>query len=95
MDRAIAGCARTAMQGAACKKEEVGGGEMKYRSMDTMQVLQHWRLARCREEMRIRRLRWMQSWASHPGDNEQVLAVMFGKMEVEEHEIMDEKGELT
>eukprot|EP00974_Lingulodinium_polyedra_P106470 10305800-Lingulodinium_polyedra.AAC.1 len=37
MDRAIAGCARTAMQGAACKKEELGGGEMKYRSMDTVQ----------------------------------------------------------
>ena len=90
LDKAIAACGRVALMGKAyCEKGEVKS------CMSTGEILKDWRLAPCATELQVRRIRWMQSWAASPQENEQVLATMFGKMEAESCNTVDEEGRLT
>ena len=59
-------------------------GEEVISRMTNREVLQHWRLLPLSLELSVRRLKRAQGWASNPRHHCQVLAAIFGVMQLEE-----------
>ena len=74
----VAQLARKAMHGQASWE-----GKTHHESLTWRQVLSKWRVAPLHVEALVRRLRWYQSLAAHPGDSTQLLAALFGQARCE------------
>ena len=79
LDAFIQKYGRKLMRGAACEKQVLPDGSIKYLAASAQQVWHYLRLVPCRIELRIRRLRWLQSMVSRPALHSNVLAAMFGR----------------
>eukprot|EP00959_Pyramimonas_sp_CCMP1952_P404036 8466088-Pyramimonas_sp.AAC.1 len=62
------------MLGDACAETSTGHKV----SMTTPEVLRYWRFSGSRVDLRIRRLKWYQSWARNPTGHVQPLCALFG-----------------
>ena len=97
LERQVVRYLRAMMRGAAAGREvcndERGGETLRYRSMTNDAVLKHWRVAPLFTELRVRRLKWLQTVAADVGGNVQLLAALFG--EIEGAAVLDDEGRVV
>ena len=87
IDKCIVKYARKIMMGGACHTD----GDKKV-AMSNADVLRYWRILPCREELRVRRLKWYQKIAAWPENNSHVLGAWFGALPFEKEAPIDEMG---
>jgi hypothetical protein len=75
LDLAIASAGRLALAGKACTRNSENE---VIDSMNTAEVLAHWKIVGCAIEARLRRLHWYQAMARHMANNLQVITAIFG-----------------
>lgn len=82
---------RSMLRGAACEKGEAG-----YEKVTSRQVLARWKLVPFAVDLRVRRLRWLQSMLRNPEEHRQTIAAVWGKLLIVEGEPkVGEDGLLT
>eukprot|EP00959_Pyramimonas_sp_CCMP1952_P469470 9494995-Pyramimonas_sp.AAC.1 len=65
------------MQGKAHEQIETHDGTIQHRSKSTSQVLEYWNMAPAKLEMRVRRLKRIQTILGHQWRNGQILTSLF------------------
>lgn len=75
MDTVLCKWMRAMMKGKAHSTDQHG----RHTTMTNTKVMQHWKVATCKTELTVRRLRMYQQWARNPQDHRQVIASVFGQ----------------
>ena len=73
IDAAIASASRAAIKGKSLSRDAEG---KVVNNMTNEQVLNYWDMATTKTELRVRRLKWLQTMAEHPIDNVMPLAAL-------------------
>eukprot|EP00969_Alexandrium_andersonii_P088953 3926071-Alexandrium_andersonii.AAC.1 len=77
MEAFIARCARCMLCGRACSKVCEGDATV-YKALTNAHVLRRLQLSTVETELRVARLRWLQSMLKRPGEHAQVFAALLG-----------------